>query len=575
LMTAVIPMLFRQVVQAAAIVIFSFECMLPGTKGSVARSARPIVPSDLAFGTSFDFTTRRSIFHAEKWNLCRLKKNKAHVGYAFGRDRSLTDRSRLSSMMSENDQSTVQSTNHRIREVTTDVGGSGLFLRSPKFLEMIIDEETKELEIDLLPPLESLLERLAPQEQSLSDLKRKYEETENEIFGSQIRPLEIRLQPLQQMKEEQEYAVLSQRQYIEELTELRDQAIESHQRHQSEGRADVFYSGFNRTWSVDMNRNFALGPDGEAEFSLAPKKNGGFEIVTKWANRNSEQPLLIEGQMKQDGACCGLIISFATPEEGPKRLCAVCEWSGDVKSDDVSARTQQLLNWLRLDQLKVADSSKCLVSTWSDAVPMRRRNELWVELVPPEAGEWIKHAGNIATDLPARNASLYQLKDCPWATPTPYGATGLHQGGAPGPVVGWSASTALLGGGNLLTVSVSPAPTTAAAGVAVDKSSTGEVAVWAQPECLDALQDAVLARPAQPAAEGPARRALYAAADVPDAWPLTGGAVEAARARLVQSVAAEGRHAAADPLSFRLRVPGPGRRAEVWTRVDGTRPEEH
>ncbi len=526
------------------------------------QAARPIFPSNLAFANRFAFTTRLSHFQAEKWNLLlqsRLKKNKLDVGCTFGRGRSLMDRSKLSSMMSERDRSTLQS--HQIREETIDVGGSGLFLRAPRFLDMMIDDETTELETYLVPPLETLLERLAPEEASLSRLKEKYEETENEIFGSQIRPLEIRLQPLQEMKEEQEYAVLSQKQHIAELTELRDAAIESYQRQKAEGRAEVFYSGFNRTWSVDMNRNFALGPNVEAEFSLAQRKDGGFEITTKWTTRNAEQPLLVEGQLKQDGACHGLVISFATPEEGPKRLCAVCEWLGDVKSEDVSIRTQQLLDWLSLDQLKAADSSRCLVSTWSDAVPMRRRNELWVELVPPEGKEWINHAGKIATNLPARNASLYQLKDCPWATPTPYGHTDpdLHRPGGGG-VVQWSASTGLLGGGNLLTVADIPAPATAGAGVAVDKSSTGEVAVWALP--------------AQPEPEGPegpagADRALYAAAAVPAAWPLTGAAVEAARTRLVQSVAVEGRHVPVDPLSFRLRVPGPGPVAELWTRVHG------
>jgi hypothetical protein len=93
--------------------------------------------------------------------------------------------------------------------------------------------------------------------------------------------------------------------------------------------------------------------------------------------------------------------------------------------------------------------------------------------------------------------------------------------------------------------------------MAVDKSSTGELALWALPD--------------QPEAEAPppADRALYATAAVPDVWPLTGGAVEAARARLMQSVAAEGRHAVMDPLSFRLRISGPGRRVELWTRLEG------
>ncbi len=122
----------------------------------------------------------------------------------------------------------------------------------------------------------------------------------------------------------------------------------------------------------------------------------------------------------------------------------------------------------------------------------------------------------------------------------------------------WSAGTALLGGANLLAIAVAPATATAAGGVAVDKSSTGELAVWALP-----AHDSEPDEPAQ--ADG----APYAAAALPQAWPLTGAAVEAARARLVQSVAAERQRAAVDALSFRLRVSGPGRPAEVWTRVSG------
>ncbi len=304
---------------ATVIFLFMFDCMLTRIEGTVARSAHPIAPSDLAFGNHVAFTTWTKHFQAEKCNPLHsgLKKNKVDVGYAFGRDRSLMYKSKQELMMSESDQSTLHSTSHQIRDVPIFVGGSGLFLRSPKFLDMMIDEETAELETDLVPPLESLRERIAPQEASLSELRIKYEETENEIFGSQIRPLEIRLQPLQEMKEEQEYAVLSQKQYIEQLTELRDESIDNHQRHQSEGRVDVFYSGFNRTWSVDMNRNFALGPNGEAEFILAQRKDGGYEITTKWSTRNAEQPLLIEGQMRHDGACQGLVFSFANPVEGP------------------------------------------------------------------------------------------------------------------------------------------------------------------------------------------------------------------------------------------------------------------
>ena len=454
------------------------------------------------------------------------------------------------------------SLNHQIRKESIGVGGYGEFLRSARVLEMMIEDEEVELETDLLPALESVVERLAPQEKMLDELKRKFEETENAIYGVQIRPLEIRMQPLQEMKEQQEMAVLSQKDYIADLVELRDEALSSLQRFKNDGRCDVFYSGFSRTWSVDANRSFALGPDGESEFVLALVKEG-FEMTAKWLPENNEQPLLVENHMKQDGLNHGIVVSFATPEEGPKRLCAVSEWFGDVKSSDVTSRTKQLLTWLKMDKLIVADMTKTLVSTWSDAIPLRRRNELWVEIVPPDGQEWFDHAAKIATNLPAKNSSLYQLKDCPWATPVPWGtksAAALEQKeqslGGMGEdlrVCSWAVSTSMLGGTNQLSVAVR-----GGAGVAVDRSSGGEIAVWS-------LGGDALGSAASDEEDG---SALYAVSEVGGGWPIKGGAVETARLGLLQSVASDGQLSPMDPMSFRLRATKLGGPAEMWLRVE-------
>ena len=45
----------------------------------------------------------------------------------------------------------------------------------------------------ILRPLERVRKEMEPLETLLAEARAKYEETENEVFGSQIRPLEARL----------------------------------------------------------------------------------------------------------------------------------------------------------------------------------------------------------------------------------------------------------------------------------------------------------------------------------------------------------------------------------------------
>lgn len=74
----------------------------------------------------------------------------------------------------------------------------------------------------------------------------------------------------------------------------------------------------------------------------------------------------------------------------------------------------------------------------------------------------------------AKNSSIYQLKDCPWAVVRAFADSqgfAPPNGQPPSDLVSWSASTFLQSNTVQCTVS------SAAGALAVDKSSTGEVAV--------------------------------------------------------------------------------------------------
>jgi len=55
----------------------------------------------------------------------------------------------------------------------------------------------------------------------------------------------------------------------------------------------------------------------------------------------------------------------------------------------------------------VVDADVVQAAVFSDPVPLKRRNELWVEVVPPSGAGWYDHASKIATD---RWATLSFLK---------------------------------------------------------------------------------------------------------------------------------------------------------------------
>ena len=215
---------------------------------------------------------------------------------------------------------------------------------------------------------------------------------------------------------------------------------------------------------------------------------------------------------------------------------------------------------------QVVEPERHVYTVWNDPNPFKRRNELWVELEPPEGDEWWDHGAKIATDIPAKNSSLYSLKDLPWAVPSAFaGACAPLAAGGPG--IEWKASTAIFQADNTLALSL---PRRQGAALALDKSSDGELSLsW-----MGALGD-----------EEDLRQALYAVAPVEagvrvgvggggggrgrggkEVWALSGAAVGVAREALVEELGREGAYVPADPLCFRLLVTAPGR-AELWMMV--------
>jgi len=189
----------------------------------------------------------------------------------------------------------------------------------------------------------------------------------------------------------------------------------------------------------------------------------------------------------------------------------------------------------------------------ADPNPFQRRNELWVEVVPPERDDWLRHAGHIATEAPAKNTSFYQLKDIPWATPTPWGAAASAPGSAAAGPASWQAATSFKG--NSLRAAFPPAPGDAP--LALDRNALGQLAI-----ARAAPPDGGAGGAGGDGAGEP--RGEYAVARV-GGWPLTGAAVADAHGALLRALGAAGlREAAAG--CFRVLVRAPGE-AELWVRV--------
>lgn len=424
-----------------------------------------------------------------------------------------------------------------IRIAPASVGGVGRFPRSP---ELLMDEleRQRSMTAELLQePYDKLVEQIGPKEAKLAELRQKFDETDNTIFSSQILPIEVKLRPLVRDRDELEEDLEYANGAINYWAGMHEEAMA---KRQESGEADVWLSGRDTYVTIEVGRSFALGPAPEASLEVSGQEGGVLEVQAQWKTERAEQTVLVD----ERAGGSRIVVSFVSPEEGLKKLCAVAEWNGETKADDVRKRKQDLLTALNMDGLLVVDKDAAKVTMRADPNPFNRRNELWVEIVPPEgADNWLLHAGHISTENPAKNSSFYQLKDIPWATPTPWGAGGGEKQG--GGAASWSASTGL--GGNTLRAVFPPS----ASPLALDRNALGELAAWRVPM--------------PEGEEGGEDRREYAVAYIPG-WPLTGTAVEAGRAALIRALESSP-FSAPEPESFRVLITAPGA-AELWVLVD-------
>jgi len=97
---------------------------------------------------------------------------------------------------------------------------------------------------------------------------------------------------------------------------------------------------------------------------------------------------------------------------------------------------------------------------------------MWVPVVPPSGIAWYDHVSKICTDKPAKNATFYSLKDCPWATLGPWAepSTAPPEGTARN-AFSWTATSAF----DLSTFKCGI--TLGDEALAIDVSATGEIAI--------------------------------------------------------------------------------------------------
>jgi hypothetical protein len=238
-----------------------------------------------------------------------------------------------------------------VRAAPLYYGGLGRFLRATDILRDSISAVQAEIEGELRPELEMIKEKLKPLQDELEMLQKKYEETENSVFGSQILPVEIKTRPYKaEIKiREEELGEAEQ-----ELNVLQELLRESEARYQADGVIDVGYSGWDSStvFPCKMQRSFGLGVRGdqdEVKVTVSSGKEGAYEVAATWTTDMIGQPLSISSDVDEEGDTRGLTLSFATPDEGPPRLCGVAEWYGETKGDDVEKRKELLVRHLRMD----------------------------------------------------------------------------------------------------------------------------------------------------------------------------------------------------------------------------------
>ena len=379
---------------------------------------------------------------------------------------------------------------HEIRKADFRLGGLGrAFLRSRDILQLLYYQRQEEFDEQILRPLELVTKEMKPMEKMLSEAKAKFEETESEIFGSQIRPLEVKLKPLQEQRAVLEKDKLRGDKVMAAIKECLERSEELYM---ADGEADVLLVDLGKSIRVQAGRKIGLSCDSEISWVLTTSAQDGLSLQGKWkaSKQTPEQPLVVDihglstftGGSKQ-----GLVLSMAPPDEGVKKLCAVAEWRGPVNALDVTARLEQLLVKCHMDGLiprKDQGLGPRLTST-ATSVAMLRRNELWLPVKPPIGKDWLDHLVKVPAGGPAKNSTFYSLKDCPFTWYSPWGDLDFDSDlrekkyDAPKPRVDVTKTLDWQLGSNLMDANsfTCTVPSSKDHVLAVDMSASGEVSV--------------------------------------------------------------------------------------------------
>jgi hypothetical protein len=185
---------------------------------------------------------------------------------------------------------------YEIRKASLRVGGLGRsFLRSRDILQALYDERQGQFDREIIQPLNNLLKEIAPMEQQLAEAKKKYDETENEVFGSQIRPLEVKLKPLL----ERRTLMLKDKLHGESvMAAIGDCIARSKELFVSQGVTDVLVGGLENPIQVEAGRQIGMSQDSEISWQLTASEKEGICLQGKWPPaaqlKLPDQPLVVD-----------------------------------------------------------------------------------------------------------------------------------------------------------------------------------------------------------------------------------------------------------------------------------------